>query len=108
MFVSHYAEEDFFFFFESLGKITEALDINLEIKYLCQDADIASYNAIKRYSPETEVIMCYFHVMMNVKKRKNVDIPIEFYDEVCQDIRRLHYSTSDKIFNKRLRSVMQK
>ena len=70
MFLSHWCEEDFLHFFKSLIKITDQLRIILDMKLVCQDADMACFNAIMHLFPDTIVIMCWFHVMINVKKEK--------------------------------------
>ena len=51
--------------------------------------------------------MCWFHVMINVKKRKNL-IPAASYHDVLDDIRSLHLSSSETQFDKKLKVVLKK
>ena len=46
---------------------------------------------------KSEVIMCYFHVLQNIRKKR--DMLGTYLEEVCDDIRKLHYSDSQKNFN---------
>lgn len=97
---SHEKEEDFFRFFQGLKKLAEDLDIEFDPAYLMQDACGASYNAIKSLFPDCEVLMCYFHVVLNCKKEKKL-IPEEYHNLVFKKcLRRLHMTTSKEHFLK--------
>ena len=71
------------------------MEICHEFKYMMQDADHACLNSVKKNFPETENLMCFFHVMQNVWKRKN--LLGTNYDIVKKDIKDLHMCISKKI-----------
>ena len=55
-----------------------------------KDARLASYNAAKSSFSNGEALMCYFHVVLNCKKEKNL-IPQEHQDFIFKkSLRRLH------------------
>jgi hypothetical protein len=53
----------------------------LSIDYLVQDAWLACSKAALEIFPSLLIIMCWFHVMFNVRKRKNL-IPGQMYDSI--------------------------
>ena len=63
-----------------------------------QDAWRASYNAVKKFFPDCKVLMCYFHVVDNIRKHKKL-IPIDKYEELKDDITEIHMSSNEKEFN---------
>ena len=69
MFLSHWELDDFEHFFKSLLNILEILNITFKPLFIMQDADKACYNAIKSILQNTTVLMCYFHVLQNVRKK---------------------------------------
>ena len=78
MFTSHEQQVDYDFFFDSLLAICKSFDLKFEPKFICTDAAAAIANSITtHFSVETSpnfsncvIIMCYFHLRMNIKKQK--------------------------------------
>ena len=78
MFTSHEQEQDYDHFFKTLLNECECLGFTFRPKFICTDAASAIANAINSiFSDEASpnysncvVIMCYFHLRMNVKKQK--------------------------------------
>jgi hypothetical protein len=66
MITSHETENDYHHFFSSMIDLCSKLDIILTPKYMVQDADQAMANAVMSSFPECSIIMCYFHVKLNV------------------------------------------
>ena len=67
---SHEKEEDFNRFYQGLINQVNDLNIEFDSAYMMQDACGASYNVIKSLFPDCEVLICYFHVVLNCKKQK--------------------------------------
>jgi hypothetical protein len=72
-----------------------------------QDACHASFNAVKALFQISIVLMCYFHVKLNLKKNKNL-LPADLFDEFSHDVDELHYSTSEEIYKERLDEFKEK
>jgi hypothetical protein len=78
MFTSHEQEQDYVHFFSSLLNECRLMGYKFEPKFFCTDASGAIANAIEHHfskstSPHFSncvVIMCYFHLRMNIKKQK--------------------------------------
>jgi hypothetical protein len=78
MFTSHEQEQDYDHFFDSLLQKCNSFGFKFEPKVFCSDASSAIVNSIeKRFCLETSghfsncvIIMCYFHLRMNIKKQK--------------------------------------
>ena len=78
MFSSHEQEVDYDHFFDSLLAECKSLGLKFEPKFICTDAAHAIANSIKSHfsvenSPNYSncvIIMCYFHLRMNIKKQK--------------------------------------
>jgi hypothetical protein len=67
MITSHEETKDFSHFFESLNLIAkEIYDINFNPKYIVSDASRACFKSIKIMYPFCIILMCYFHVRLNV------------------------------------------
>ncbi|CAF1077097.1 unnamed protein product [Brachionus calyciflorus] len=62
-------EEDFIFFYRSLQKMADLLEKDFDPNYIVQDACNASRNAAIKFFPDTNILMCYFHVLLNCKKK---------------------------------------
>ena len=74
-----------------------------------QDACNACYNAASKLFPKAKVLMCYYHVMANIKKHKNKltneDDDKKYkakYKDFMNDIMQIHYSTTEKEYKERL------
>jgi hypothetical protein len=91
--ISHEQEQDFTKFFQTLIAFCLELvkDISPTIKYLMMDACGASFNAANlSLGPNIKILMCYFHVLKNVKEDlKGVDEKIK--SEIVADIKFMHY-----------------
>jgi hypothetical protein len=66
-----------------------------------QDHCYASLNAANNVFPDSQVLMCYFHVKLNIRKNllsvlKESDVP------------HLHYSTTKQIYIERLATFRKK
>jgi len=94
MITSNETEEDFIYFYKALKELAEKLNINFEPKYVMQDAQRSSFNAVKEVFPDVKVLMCWYHVKANLKKHRNL-IDDEKYDELLADFTFLHYSKSE-------------
>jgi hypothetical protein len=106
-FVSHEQEIDYNHFFTSLLKITGDLNIVLDIEYLVQDAWTATSNAACQMFDGLVIIMCWFHVMFNVKKHKSL-VPDSLFEDIVSDIHDLHYCLNEVVFNSLKRSTLKK
>jgi transposase-like protein len=107
MFMSHWTQENFKHFFKTLMDILSKFNMRLDIKTLVQDHDSGCLNEIKSIFPESLIVMCFFHVIMNIKKQKHL-IPTEYYNEILDDIREIHNSTSETMKNKRTKKFNNK
>jgi hypothetical protein len=94
MFVSHEQEVDYKHFFSSLLELSIDLKIHLSIDYLVHDAWLACSKAALEIFPSLLIIMCWFHVMFNVRKHKNL-IPGQMYDSIVDDIYNLHFTKDE-------------
>jgi len=72
-----------------------------------QDACDASYNAVKSMFPRIHVLMCYFHVKMNVRKHKNL-IDSDKYDELQSDLKDIHMSCNEEEYIANCESFKEK
>jgi hypothetical protein len=100
---SHEEEGDFSNFYNGLIKIAKDLDIAFEPEFIMQDAWTASYNAAIKCFPKATDLMCYYHVMDNIKKHLNMlnDKSDDLKDEVMELMRYIHMSPNEKEFNNR-------
>ena len=103
MFLSHYTEQDFDHFFSSFIKLVDNYNLEISVEYLMQDADRACLNSAKKNFPLAKNLMCFFHVMYNVRKHKHLINDSDKYNDVKNDIRELH-TTLSKIKFSRLKS----
>ena len=92
--ISHEQEDDFTRFFQTLITFCLELNISPAINYLMMDACGASFNAANStFGPNLNILMCFFHVLKNVKEHlKGVDEKIK--NEIVSDIKFMHYCTN--------------
>ena len=69
---SHENESDYKCFYDGLIKLADLLDLEYNPEFIMQDAWRASFNADKFFFPDFEILMCYFHVVDNIRKHKNL------------------------------------
>jgi len=63
-----------------------------------QDACRASKTALQSLLPKSELYMCWYHVLANVKERES-EIPEAEYERVKQELHNMHFSKSEIEFN---------
>ena len=56
---------------------------------------------------DAEILMCYFHLLQNVKKHKNLVHESE-YEDLLSDIQGLHYSKNQEEFEDMFRKFTRK
>ena len=108
MFLSHWCEKDFDYFFISLTELADKLDLSYDFHYIMQDADRASLNSIRKNFPDSTNLMCFFHLMQNVRKHKNLIQNNEYYETVLNEIRELHSSPTEKKFVEKKKKLLKK
>ena len=80
MFTSHEKEEDYDHFFQSIIVECESFGFKFEPKFICTDAASAIANSVEAFFSNVEskfysqcvLIMCYFHLRMNIKKQRGI------------------------------------
>jgi hypothetical protein len=93
MLTSHEQEEDFVYFYRSLIKQAELMSLEYNPQYMMQDACRASFNAVEKCFPDAIILMCYFHVVENIRKHKHL-IDSDQYEELKSDIAAIHMAIS--------------
>ena len=61
------SEYDFDHLYFGLKELACVLGLHFDPEYIMQDAALASANSANKYFPNTLFLMCYFHVMQNVR-----------------------------------------
>ena len=76
----------------------EIMELQWQPSYVMQDAQQSSYNAIKRLFPDIEVLMCYYHVTENIRKKCKPYISNreDVYDELKAAVHEMHMSSSEE------------
>lgn len=89
--VSHEQEDDFTRFFQTLLQLCQQSGIVTSINYLIQEACGASANAaISCLGPNIKILMCYFHVVKNVKELlKGINENIK--SGIVKDLNYMHF-----------------
>lgn len=110
MLTSHECAEDYEFFYSSLKNVCSNLNIQITISYLMQDACKAESSALRNsFGNSTIILMCWFHVMLNVKKNFSAyGVPEQIRESVQSDIVYLHYSTTRTEFDQRVNYILYK
>ena len=93
MFSSHEQIPDFEHFLNSLLNLCKTFQINFYPRYIIIDACSAMESAINKIFPSSILLMCWFHLKQNIRKRKLM-IGIENYETINQDINKLHQCTT--------------
>ena len=87
--ISHETEMDFQFFYQTLNEICIFFKYKLNLKFIMQDACVASYNAAKSiFGENVTILMCYFHLLKNVKEKIRGWIEQEL---IINCVRKLHF-----------------
>lgn len=87
-------EIDFIEFFLGLINLAKEMDMDFDPLYIMMDASDACFNAIKNILPEAKVLMCFFHVMKNIKANCEKPLTKDQYQKLKFDIGQIHYSVS--------------
>ena len=99
MITSHETCEDFKHFLFGLAKVCEELDIEFDPEWTMQDAQLSCKQAVQTVCANTTVLMCFFHVMSNIKKFQKSNKTLVADDDfnlIKDDIRSLHYSKDEE------------
>ncbi|CAF0962907.1 unnamed protein product [Brachionus calyciflorus] len=88
---SHESEQNFKRFYETLCSLCNMINIPFKPDYIAQDGCLASLNAINVFQNKALIVMCYFHVLKNVKEFSR-KLTKNNFDMVLSDIKELHYS----------------
>ena len=101
MITSHETAADFKYFYNSLNKVSADLKINFVYKpeRIVSDACEAMHKALTEVYPDIEILMCWFHVKLNVRKHKKL-IPDFLYGCVKKVINMMHNCRSREQFDK--------
>lgn len=87
---SHEQTEDYIHFYQSMIQLCKQLNMPFLPPFIMQDACDAEHNAVAQvFNNQTVVLMCWFHVNLNVRKHIHL-IPTQYSDQVKTDIRKLH------------------
>ena len=65
-------QEDFTHFLNAIKDMAEMLNFDHYPEFVMQDHCRASFNAIRAVYPNTVVLMCNFHVVLNLRKHKKL------------------------------------
>jgi hypothetical protein len=98
MVTSHETEEDFKYFFVSLNTIANDLKITFQLKSIVSDACHAMYNALNEVYLNIIIVLCWFHVKLNVRKHKKL-IPVNMYSKVMRVLDSMHNCKSMEQLN---------
>ncbi len=97
-------KQDFVNFFRSLKETAAQLRLHFSPDYLMMDANDPTYNAAEQEFPDATLLMCYFHMKMNV--RKNCPSMFKSDEEMTQlddMIHSLHMSKSSQEYDVRVK-----
>ena len=116
MFTSHETEDDYDHFFDRLLIECDCFGFKFEPKYMCSDAAAAIANSVEKffaterskYFSNCILIMCYFHLRMNIKKQKGKKLPVFYYESVMNDIGDLHNTLSQSQYDSELKIILSK
>lgn len=83
-------------------------DVDFKPRFLVSDAWKATANSVKHILPDTQLLMCYFHVKHNVRKWLKGSVDRKIYDSVMSDISALYDCMTQVDYNKLLRKTGRK
>ena len=72
------------------------MDIELDPDFIMQDASGASFNGARSAGLNSEMLMCYFHVVYNIRKLWKARLRNEKWTELKCHIRKLHLSRNEE------------
>jgi len=90
-------------FFEALKNTSAKMGLHLSPDYLMMDSSDATYNAAEQVFPDATLLMCYFHMKMNI--RKNCPPMLKSDDEMTkldEIIFKIHMSKSSEEYKERV------
>ena len=102
--MSHETTEDFSMFYRLLKSVLHVLfEIDFKPTFIMQDAQDACWAAGKSAFPSCLILVCYFHVVKNVKTRiadlrKQKKFTIEQENSVIKAIQHLHFTSHQSEF----------
>jgi len=91
-------EDSFLKFFEGIAETADRMGIEFDPDFIMMDSCDASYGAAKAAFPHTTVLMCFFHVMENIKQNCRKLLDEASYADLLNDIRYIHMRKSYKEF----------
>jgi len=83
-------DDSFRSFFNGIVETATRMDDEFDPDYIMMDASDATYNAAKEVFPYATILMCYFHVMKNIRKNCQKPLSEEAYQDLLSDIRYIH------------------
>jgi len=104
MISSHEKEEDFVDLLEGLIELSNSLGLVFEPQYVIMDACDASYNAVEKVFPRAKILMCWFHVQFNIRKKCEAKLGDDLWQVLLKDMRGLHYSISTEEYREKTRT----
>ena len=93
---SNEEETDFIEFYKGLLDLADEMGIELDPDFIMQDACGASYNAARSVGLNGNILMCYFHVLYNIKKLWKHKLELIKWLELKSFIQKLHLSRSER------------
>ncbi len=84
------------------------MNINFKPRFLISDASKATAAAIESCLPNTLLLMCYFHVKYNVRKRLKTFVGEKKYESVMADISALHDCMTFEEYSKLLKKTSKR
>ena len=102
---SNEKEIDYLEFFNGVKKQAKLMNIRFKPEYIMLDAASAGFNAAEKSFPHSQILMCYFHVKLNIKKKcKEIlvkKLMKKQWFKLNDDVSTLHYSSSQENFKSR-------
>lgn len=78
-------------------------DLEFDPSWTMQDAQLSCKQAVEEVCENTTVLMCFFHVMANVKKfrlsKRTLVTDLDF-EEIKLDLNKLHVSLNESVYEK--------
>ena len=103
---SHEQEEDYKHFYLGIKNLACDLNLNFSPDYILQDAWYPSFNAAQNLFPDTKILMCYYHVAANWKKKyKSYSVDIQKELKIWH--RKMHFSKNGSELTENLKNFKQ-